>query len=216
MSTITTTVPGISTTLFAVSQTVVAGDFVVFNGTSSGNTAVFGEGGYMRTISFTSADNLAGDGVTFTVIGISNGASVTETVTAPNANTVYSAKAYSSITSIQVNVDDATTLTVGSGTTTVVPYSFTQRVNTTNAPVNNSFGIYFNNPDSVNVNILGTYRPITDTEILAAMASTSNGVFTVSSSITAAHQAVIPGMQSVYCKVTSSGSAAMSFDIYTF
>lgn len=57
--------------------------------------------GYSRQISLTSGNNLSGR--TFTVTGMQNGVTLTENITGPNNNTVYSVQVYDVINSISVD-----------------------------------------------------------------------------------------------------------------
>ncbi len=217
MSTITKILLGKSTTFFAASQTVAQDGFVAFNGATDGNTAIYRDYGIHRTISLTSTDNLSG--VTFVIIGTSNGVSITENLTGPNNTTVYSAKAYDTITSIQATVAGATTLSVGSGTTSIIPYIFGERSHSTFSSVQDSFGVNFTNTNTVNVAILGSYKVLVAGEMLAALTAVTNGVFEINA--TAATNpyrmtsAETRGLQSLFFKVTSTGAASMYFDIFT-
>lgn len=80
---------------------------------SISNTVSFINYGYSRSLSFTSAGNISG--VTFTINGVQNGIFITENVTGPNNNTVYSVQVYDVITSITVNGAVATATSVGTG-----------------------------------------------------------------------------------------------------
>jgi hypothetical protein len=62
------------------------------------NQVSFIDRGYSRSISLTSANNLAA--VNFTISGIQNGVLVTEVLGGPNVNTVYSVQIYDKIYSI--------------------------------------------------------------------------------------------------------------------
>lgn len=62
------------------------------------NQVSFIDRGYSRSISLTSANNLAA--VNFTISGIQNGVLITEVLAGPNANTVYSVQIYDKIYSI--------------------------------------------------------------------------------------------------------------------
>lgn len=57
--------------------------------------------GYSRQISLTSVNNLSGR--QFTITGMQNGITITENVTGPNNNTVYSVQVYDVISSISVD-----------------------------------------------------------------------------------------------------------------
>ena len=216
MSTITTTLPGINTTLFCASQGIATGGFAIFNGTSAGNGAVYLDGQYFRSLSFTSTDDLSG--VTIVINGNSNGALVTETITGPNNNTVYSTKCYQSVFQIQVTVGTATNLSVGSGNQAVIPYTFGTRVATAFSCVQDSFGAYISNADAVNIDISGTYRNQYPIEILAELASTQSGVFTIHSSITTGYQltsAETRGLNTIFFVITSTGATPIILDIFT-
>jgi len=62
------------------------------------NQVSFIDRGYSRSISLTSANNLAA--VNFTISGIQNGVLITEVLAGPNSNTVYSVQIYDKIYSI--------------------------------------------------------------------------------------------------------------------
>lgn len=98
------------------SQSVLTNGFLVLNGVTGGD---FISNNYSRNLSFTSSNDLSA--MFFTIIGLQNGARVTETVTGPNANTVYSTKNYDSISSIQASAG-ALDISVGSGDMSYVFY----------------------------------------------------------------------------------------------
>jgi hypothetical protein len=98
-----------------LTQTLAAAGKLIINGnlaTPVNNTVSFLNKGYIRQISITSVNNLTG--VTFTINGIQNGVSITESITGPNSTTVYSVLAYDSITSISSN-GAANAVSVGTG-----------------------------------------------------------------------------------------------------
>jgi hypothetical protein len=68
--------------------------------------------GYSRQISLTSANDLSAK--TFTINGIQNGVVISETITGPNNNIVYSTQIYDVINSISVN-GAVTNISVGTG-----------------------------------------------------------------------------------------------------
>lgn len=68
--------------------------------------------GYSRQISLTSANDLSAR--QFTITGMQNGITITENITGPNANTVYSAQVYDVVTSISVD-GAANAVSVGTG-----------------------------------------------------------------------------------------------------
>lgn len=68
--------------------------------------------GYSRQISLTSVNNLSGR--TFTVTGMQNGVTLTENITGPNNNTVYSVQVYDVINSISVD-GGAVGISIGTG-----------------------------------------------------------------------------------------------------
>ena len=68
--------------------------------------------GYSRQISLTSGNNLSGR--TFTVTGMQNGVTLTENITGPNNNTVYSVQVYDVINSISVD-GGAAGISIGTG-----------------------------------------------------------------------------------------------------
>jgi hypothetical protein len=216
MSTITKLLPGKSTGYFAATQSVALNDYVVFNGVTDGNLADYRDYGIHRTISLTSTDNLSG--VTFVIIGTSNGVTVTENVTGPNNTTVYSAKAYDTITTIQSTIAGSTNLSVGSGTTTVIPYVFGDRSHASFSSVQDSFGVNIVNPDTVTIDIYGSYKVLVAGEILAALSAGFNGCFSIHSGVATSYRmtsAETRGLQSLFFIVTSSGADLMYFDIFT-
>ncbi len=112
--TLTTIIPTGGTNDVCLLQTVLTNSFLTQNGANGGN---FINSGYMRTVSFTSVNDLSG--MFFTIIGQQNGVSITENVFGPNNDTVYSANYYDSIASIQASAA-ATAVSVGSGNTSVI------------------------------------------------------------------------------------------------
>lgn len=113
----TTTIPIGGTDDVCLTQSVLTNGFLNKNGSNGGN---FSNDGYMRTISFTSIDDLSG--MFFTIIGQQNGVTITENVTGPNNDMVFSANYYDSIASIQAS-SAAAHITVGSGSQTVIFYN---------------------------------------------------------------------------------------------
>jgi hypothetical protein len=114
---LTTIIPTGGTTDVCQLQTVLTNGFLTQNGITGGN---FINSGYMRTISFTSTNDLSG--VFFTIIGVQNGVSITENVFGPNNDTVDSANYYDSVTSIQASAG-AANISVGSGNQSVIFYN---------------------------------------------------------------------------------------------
>lgn len=115
--------PLTSTTAICALQTLAGAGAASINGAlatpagpmGSAYQVVLGEIG--RTVSITSANNLAG--VNFTIAGYLNGAAVSTTIAGPNATTVYTtAVFYDVITSVTTNAA-AAAFSVGTGTTGV-------------------------------------------------------------------------------------------------
>lgn len=72
---------------------------LVINGNlANGGIVPFINNGYSRQVSFTSTNNLSG--ATFTITGTQNGVTISEIVTGPNNNTVYSTLIYDVVTTI--------------------------------------------------------------------------------------------------------------------
>lgn len=166
------TLPAIETQYFAQTQTVVSGDLVLLNGDN--HLIPFSNGGYARSISFSSTDNLSA--CTFTITGYSNAAVVIEIVGAgPNNNTIYSTQVYSSITSIQVNGANATNLKVGSGNKSIFPIAINSAV-TNFGP--GSYNFTINNPNGVAFGIQGTNYFI-PAESMNNFLTGYNGIFTI-------------------------------------
>lgn len=107
-------------TVIAGLQTfAAAGSLVITNGSMHGN---------YRTVSLTSANNLGA--VNFTVTGTLLGNIVSETRAGPNANTVYTAQLFDSVTSISFSAA-VTAVSAGTGTTgqtAWMPYSYNTNV----------------------------------------------------------------------------------------
>lgn len=217
MSTITKTLPGIDTDFFCLSQGVAEDDYMVFNGTASDPGASYSAGGYFRTLSFTSPDDLSA--ITIIIRGTSNGATITETIVGgPNNDTIYSTKCYDSVTQIQIADAAATNLSVGSGNITVIPYTFGPRVSTSFSCVQDSFGAFITNPNTVTIDISGTYRPLVPTEILALLSDTSGGVFSIHSGVATSYRltsAETRGLSTIFFKIASTGATAIYLDLFT-
>jgi hypothetical protein len=116
------------------------------------NQVSFIEAGFIRNLSFTSANNLSA--ATFIVTGFQNGAPVTESVTGVNNNTVYSAYVYDQITSITVN-QAVNGIRVGTGDRGYFPLI---PVNTTVNYVNYSVQIYLPSGSGINYSLLQTLQ----------------------------------------------------------
>jgi hypothetical protein len=219
MSTITKTLPGIDTDFICLTQGVAAGDFMVFNGTGIDPATIFpyAAGGYFRTLSFTSPDNLAGCSIV--IHGSCNGATITETIGAgPNNDTIYSVKSYDYVTQIQINTAPATNLSVGSGSISVIPYTFGDRVSSTFSCVADSFGAFITNQDSVSISVSGTFRDPAPAEVLALIADPQGGVFTINSGVTTAYRLTSTesrGVKTVFFHVASTGVNPITLDLFT-
>lgn len=76
---------------------------LVLNGNlaSSGDVS-FINNGYVRQLSFTSANDLSA--AVFTIYGMQNGVAIIETINGPNANTVYSVNIYDVVTNITSSI----------------------------------------------------------------------------------------------------------------
>lgn len=76
---------------------------LIINGNlaSSGNVSFISDG-YSRQLSFTSMNNLSA--ASFTIYGTQNGVQISETVTGPNNNTVYSTLVYDVVTVVTSSV----------------------------------------------------------------------------------------------------------------
>lgn len=96
-------------------QTLAGAGNLTINGPlvpSTGTAAVFQN--VSRTVSLTSANNLSAVNVTIT--GIYGGYFKSETISGPNANTVYTTGLFDNVTSVRVDAA-AAAISVGSGTT---------------------------------------------------------------------------------------------------
>lgn len=108
------------TTAVSALQTLAGAGAIKLNGTLAigeviGKTpVVIPFGNVSRTVSLTSANNLSAVNVTIT--GTYKGAVVTETRVGPNANTVYTAQLFDTVTAITTDAA-VTALSAGSGTT---------------------------------------------------------------------------------------------------
>jgi len=103
-------------------QNAVANVPMVLNGTLTNsfipNQISFINHGFIRGVSITSANNISAN--TFTILGIQNGASVTENITGPNATTVYGLLSYDVITSVTVN-NNSNGVQIGTGDVGFLP-----------------------------------------------------------------------------------------------
>jgi hypothetical protein len=81
-----------------IQSTTGAVSLVINGNLASGGIVPFINNGYSRQVSFTSANNLSGS--SFTINGLQNGVVVSEVVTGPNNNTVYSTNVYDVVSSI--------------------------------------------------------------------------------------------------------------------
>lgn len=88
----------------ALSQTLGSAGSLTLDGTYStiaNSTISFLDLGFVRTVSLTSTNNLSG--VHFTITGAQNATPITETISGPNNNTVYSFNAFDVVSSISTN-----------------------------------------------------------------------------------------------------------------
>lgn len=105
--------PVLDTQAISLTQTLGAAGNLLINGNLSFNSSVILQG-IGRTVSLTSVgDN---SGVNFTITGTRYTRPVVETITGPNANTVYTTNFFDTITSISVDAA-VTAVSAGTGTT---------------------------------------------------------------------------------------------------
>lgn len=95
-----------------IQSTTGAVSLVINGNLASGGIVPFINNGYSRQVSFTSANNLSA--ASFTITGLQNGVSISEVVTGPNNNTVYSTNIYDVVSSI-VSSAIVAGVSVGSG-----------------------------------------------------------------------------------------------------
>lgn len=112
--------PVADTVAVCLTQTNTAGVPLLINGTlATTDTSVKTYAafhGLERTVSITSAGNLAG--VQYTIVGTDGfNNPVSETRAGPNATTVYTAQLFNTVTSVTPNVTTATTVRIGTGLT---------------------------------------------------------------------------------------------------
>ncbi len=111
--------PAASAVAISQLQTTVAAGSLLINGTLAISDYPMAPNyvpfiGISRTVSLTSANNLAG--VNVTVTGTYRGNVVSETRVGPNANTVYTTQLFDTVTAVSVSAA-AAAISVGSGTT---------------------------------------------------------------------------------------------------
>ena len=109
------TFPAGNVTDVCASQTLAGAGAMTLNGNlvnKVNGVMSFAVHGYSRGVSVFSTNDLSG--VTFTIIGIQNGVSITENITGPNNSTTYGTLAYDTITSITAN-GAAAAVSIGSG-----------------------------------------------------------------------------------------------------
>lgn len=107
----------------AETQIVDTNDFFILDGNSvfqRGVPTAIPYNNVSRTISFTALGDSSD--VEFVITGTYRNQPQTDTVTGPNANTVYSTNLFDSVTSIQATLNDSTPVSVGFGTTGVTPW----------------------------------------------------------------------------------------------
>jgi hypothetical protein len=219
MSTITKTLPGIATDFICATQGVASGDYVVFNGTGIDTDTIFpyAAGGYFRTLSFTSPDNLSA--CTILINGSCNGETISELIVAgPNNTTIYSVNSYDFVTQIQINAAPATNLSVGSGDQAVIPYTFGTRVSTPFSCVPDSFGAFITNQDGVSIDISGTFRDAVPAEVLSLIADPLGGVFTIHNAITTEYRLATTetrGVKTIFFQIDSTGANPIILDLFT-
>jgi hypothetical protein len=91
--------PDCNTQDICLTQSTTGAVNLILNGNlASSGIVPFINNGYSRQVSFTSVNNLSA--ASFTINGMQNGVTVTESVSGPNNNTVYSAKIYDVVSSI--------------------------------------------------------------------------------------------------------------------
>ncbi len=95
-----------------IQSTLGMANLVINGNLASGGIVSFTALGYARQVSFSSTNDLSA--ATFTIYGTQNGAAISEDVTGPVMNSVYSTLVYDVITAISVNGAVAA-VTVGTG-----------------------------------------------------------------------------------------------------
>jgi hypothetical protein len=107
--------PAGNTTDVCLLQSLVGAGNLTINGNLANlvnGQVSFIQKGYSRQISLTSTNDLSAR--QFTITGMQNGITITENITGPNNNTVYSVQVYDVINSISVN-GTAAAVSVGTG-----------------------------------------------------------------------------------------------------
>lgn len=95
-----------------IQSTTGAVSLVINGNLATGGVVPFINNGYSRQVSFTSTNNLSA--ASFTISGLQNGVSISEVVTGPNNNTVYSTLIYDVVSSIVASAA-VSGISIGSG-----------------------------------------------------------------------------------------------------
>lgn len=162
--------PAANTQDVCLIQNIAGAGNLILNGNllNQVNLSIIGFNSISRTVSLTSANNLSG--VNFTISGYFNGTTVTTTIAGPNANTVYTAQYFDSITSVSAS-GAANGISVGSGTTGFTkwfrfdyhtPYpALSIQTDVTNSPnITYSFQTTLDDVNSIPNASLTTFTPI--------------------------------------------------------
>jgi|OM-RGC.v1.013708674 hypothetical protein len=141
--------PDSNTQDVCLTQSTTGAVNLIINGNlASGGIVPFINNGYSRQISFTSVNNLSAS--SFVVTGMQNGVMLSETVTGPNNNTVYSTNIYDVISSI-VSSGIVANVSVGSG------YSgFFQLISPVISGINGDLNYSFSLGSTFGSNVIGT------------------------------------------------------------
>lgn len=141
--------PDCNTQDVCLTQSTTGAVNLVINGNlASGGIVPFISNGYIRQVSFTSTNNLSA--ASFTIHGMQNGVTISETVTGPNNNTVYSTKFYDVVSSI-VSSGIVANVSVGSGHS-----GFFQIVSPVYTGINGNLNYNFTLGSTFGTNVIGT------------------------------------------------------------
>lgn len=207
---LTYTFPAGNTQDVCLSQTLAGGGNLNLNGNlvnPLNKQVSFIQKGYSRQISLTSGGNLSG--ATFTINGIQNGVAISENITGPNNNTVYSIQIYDVINSISVD-QAVNAISVGTGFSGFFPLI---GINLEKDVINYTLTIARLTDVSVSFSVYGTLdRIINNGQTYANNITNNQNLFQIQAPATTANF-VYSGLTGIYAYIlVQLGAAAGTID----
>lgn len=197
--------PAGNTTDVCLLQTLAGAGNLTINGNLANlvnGQVSFIQKGYSRQISLTSANDLSAR--QFTITGMQNGITITETITGPNNNTVYSVQVYDVISSISVN-GAVNAVSVGTGWQGFFPLI---AINLERDVINYTLTLARLTPASVSFSVYGTLDNIVNNRTYLDHITNNSNLFQIQAPSTTANY-VYSGLTGTYTYILVQLGAAV-------